>query len=148
MTTGARRRGEDEGAGEAASLLLDEETATRLRAAARAAAAHAHSPYSGIRVGAAVLAGGEIHVGCNVENASSGLTLCAERVAIGHAVAQGRTTITALAVASEDAAGAVWPCGACCQVLAEFCGPDVPVWIEGAGVQTLGALFPHPFRRL
>jgi len=133
------------------SSSIDGETAERLLVAAREAAAKAHSPYSGIRVGAALLVGGEIHIGCNVENASTGLTVCAERVAIGAAVAQGLTSWDALAVARADrpvdAEAAPWPCGACLQVLAEFCGPDFPVVIDGAGVVPLGELLPHPFRR-
>jgi cytidine deaminase len=84
----------------------------------------AHAPYSEFQVGAAVLAaGGEIFAGCNVENASYGLTICAERVAIGTAVAAGHKKILAVAVATS---GGYAPCGACRQVLSEF-GPAMEV---------------------
>src|SRR5580658_2787976 len=80
-----------------------------------------YAPYSQFRVGAAVLTGsGKVYVGCNVENASYGLTLCAERVALAAAVATGDVQIVAMAVAL---AGGSAPCGACRQFAAEFC-PD------------------------
>ncbi|MFO0583164.1 MAG: cytidine deaminase [Anaeromyxobacter sp.] len=119
----------------------------RLVAAARAARAHAHAPYSRFRVGAAVLAGKKAHAGCNVENASYGLTTCAERNAIAAAVLAGARRVDAVAVASgtDDPTP---PCGACLQVLAEFGGPDLPVVLAGARgevVRTLGELMPHGF---
>jgi cytidine deaminase len=97
-----------------------------LEEAARAASAHAYCPYSRFPVGAAVLtADGSIAVGCNVENASFGLTCCAERNAIFRAVADGAKSIVAL-VLYTPTAEAVTPCGACRQVLAEF-GRDAQV---------------------
>jgi cytidine deaminase len=89
----------------------------------------AHAPYSHFRVGAAVLTeSGRIFGGCNVENASYGLTLCAERVALVCAVANGETAFVAMAVATSGGAS---PCGACRQFAAEFRG-DLPVLIVDA----------------
>ncbi|HLU40220.1 MAG TPA: cytidine deaminase [Planctomycetota bacterium] len=121
----------------------------RLVAAARAAADHAYAPASHFRVGAAVLAAdGAIFPGCNVENASYGLTICAERSAVFRAVTEGRRALTAVAVFTPcDPPG--HPCGACLQVLAEF-GPMMDVILAnpaGKTVRTsLPALLPHPFR--
>lgn len=85
----------------------------------------AHAPYSGFSVGAAVLAAdGRIFVGCNVENLSYGLTMCAERVAIGAAVAAGAKSFMAIVVVA-DTAVPISPCGACRQVMAEFSVPRV-----------------------
>ena len=122
-----------------------------LRDAARAAAARAYCPYSNFHVGAAVLADGVIYAGCNVENASYGLTICAERAAIFTAIAAGARRIEALALACVDAADDApaalrMPCGACRQVLAEFASPATPVWVEGVGGLTLADLLPHAFR--
>jgi cytidine deaminase len=110
--------------------------------------AKAHAPYSQFHVGAAVLsASGEIFTGCNVENASYGLTMCAERVAVGAAVAAGHKQITAIAVAT---AGGHSPCGACRQVLSEF-GPAMEVLLvdadDPAKVRTtsLDKLLPEQF---
>jgi cytidine deaminase len=122
-----------------------------LRAAAIEAATNAHAPYSRFRVGAAVRAGGGIFTGCNIENASYGLTVCAERVAIFAAVAAGARCIEAVALACVDAppdaqAGSLMPCGACRQVMAEFAPPGMEVHVEGAGTFRLDALLPHAFR--
>ncbi|MFT3914275.1 MAG: cytidine deaminase [Anaeromyxobacteraceae bacterium] len=119
----------------------------RLVAAARAARANAHAPYSRFRVGAAVLAGRRVHAGCNVENASYGLTTCAERNAIAAAVLAGARHVDAVAVASGTDEPTP-PCGACLQVLAEFGGPDLVVvlaGLRGEVVRTLGELMPHGF---
>ena len=97
--------------------------------AAVAMRGRAHAPYSHFHVGAAVLtASGRIFGGCNVENASYGLTLCAERVALVSAVAGGETEFAAMAVATSGGAS---PCGACRQFAAEFRG-DLPVLIVDA----------------
>ena len=118
--------------------------------AARAVRRNAHAPYSRFRVGAAVLAGGAVHAGANVENASYGLTVCAERVAVGTAVAAGARRLEAVAVASGTEEPTP-PCGACLQTLAEFGGPDLPVVLAGARGRivetTLGELLPRAFSK-
>lgn len=121
-----------------------------LVAAARAVRAHAHAPYSGFRVGAAVRdEAGRIHVGCNVENASYGLTVCAERNAVAAAVAAGARAVRAVAVAT-GARPPASPCGACRQVLAELGDASTRVLLAGPGGRpvetTLGALLPRTFR--
>ena len=120
----------------------------RLIAAARKAAAAAYAPYSRFPVGAAVLmADGSVFTGCNVENASFGLTNCAERTAVFSAVAAGSRRLRAVAVFTPTPAPTL-PCGACRQVLHEF-GPEAQVLsvCAGAGqVETpLAALLPHAF---
>lgn len=109
----------------------------------------AYAPYSRFPVGAAVqTASGEVFRGCNVENASSGLTLCAERVAIASAVAAGHRDLIALAVAvspSATAAASRMPCGACLQVMAEFLSEEATIWVDGCGVFRLRELLPRPF---
>ena len=102
-----------------------------LIAAARAAREHAYAPYSHFRVGAAVLTTeGRIIPGCNVENASFGLTICAERAAVFTAVTAGARRLVAVAVVAGESAPTA-PCGACRQVLAEF-GPDMAVALASA----------------
>lgn len=97
---------------------------------ARAVMEHAYAPYSHFQVGAAIEADdGTIHVGCNVENASYGLTICAERMAVGAAIAAGKRRLTRVAVASGVEPPAT-PCGACRQLLAEF-GLDMEVVTVG-----------------
>ncbi len=92
----------------------------RLADAARRASAHAHCPYSHFRVGAAVLSdAGAIAAGCNVENASYGLTVCAERNAVSRAIADGAHSVDAVVVYTPTPEP-VTPCGACRQVIAEF----------------------------
>jgi cytidine deaminase len=119
-----------------------------LIAAAQAVIAHAYAPYSKFRVGAALLTeGGRLVTGCNVENASYGLTCCAERNAVFAAVALGETRFRALCIATETDAP-VAPCGACRQVLAEF-SPVFEVRSYGTGPQSLqhtsATLLPHAF---
>jgi cytidine deaminase len=117
---------------------------------ARSAAETAYAPYSRFRVGAAVMADGEIFTGVNIENASYGLTVCAERTAIFNAVTKGHRRIDAIAVACIDAASDAqpslrMPCGACRQVIAEFARPGTPVVIDGVGQTSLGKLLPEAF---
>ncbi|MDR2257819.1 MAG: cytidine deaminase [Treponema sp.] len=116
--------------------------------AARKAADFAYAPYSKFRVGAALLAeDGAVFTGCNVENRSFGLTICAERNAVLQGVARGKRSFTALAVSTPDSAEPVGPCGACRQVLSEFMGPGAPVRFGGAGSEpvntTMGDLLPY-----
>lgn len=121
--------------------------------AALAARAHAYAPYSGFRVGAALLArDGTIYTGCNVECASFSLTNCAERTALFKAVSEGQRSFQALAVAGgkEDRADPMTtPCGACRQALYEFCGDDLLVLLaqdeEHFTRCTLGELLPLGF---
>jgi cytidine deaminase len=120
----------------------------RLESAARKAAGSAYAPYSGFRVGAAVLsASGKIFAGCNVENASYGLCNCAERTAIFSAVASGERVIQAIVVYTPTPAPTS-PCGACRQVINEF-GPDALIisLCDGAGRMetTRAALLPNAF---
>lgn len=131
--------------------MKDDPTLDALLDAARAAGRSAYCPYSNFHVGAAVRAGGRIFIGANVENASYGLTVCAERTAAFAAALAGAGPIEAIAVACVDAPpGAMteqrMPCGACRQVLAEFAGPETPVAVDGVGTFRLGDLLPHAFR--
>ena len=117
---------------------------------AREAANRAHCPYSNFHVGAAVRCDdGSVIDGCNVENASYGLSICAERVALFTAISQGKPPIE-LAVscidAQTDAApGARMPCGACRQVMQELMPSTANVSIDGVGTQPLQQLLPAPF---
>jgi cytidine deaminase len=132
------------------ATTLSESDRHRLLDAARQALPRAYAPYSGVKVGAAVLTEkGQVYSGGNVENASYGLTLCAERVAIAVAVAaEGpKMQVRALAVVS-DHEGAFAPCGACRQVIYEF-GPEALVIFQGEGGLTqvqICELLPYAFR--
>ena len=107
-------------------MAIDDETLRAMIAAAREASGRAYCPYSRFRVGAVVLADdGGIDAGCNVENASYGLTICAERVAAFRMVARGRSAIRAVVVYTPTPEPTA-PCGACRQVIHEF-GPDAEV---------------------
>lgn len=128
---------------------VTEEFREKMVAAACEARQKAYAPYSKFAVGAAVLSSdGHVFTGVNVENASYGLTVCAERTAIGTMVAEGKRRILAVAVCTENG---VTPCGACRQVLSEFVAPgaDIPVWIiDGQGnvrETTLFTLMPDNF---
>jgi cytidine deaminase len=118
--------------------------------AARQARARAYAPYSRFQVGAAVRAGREVYRGCNVENASYGLTVCAERNAVGAAALGGARRLDAIAVASGTTPPTP-PCGACLQVLVELAGPETPVLLAGpkgpAVRTTLGELLPRAFSK-
>jgi len=119
-----------------------------LISAARQARENAHAPYSNFRVGAALrAASGRIFGGCNVENATYGLTVCAERIAIFKAISEGERGFDAIAVVT-DTDKLTPPCGACRQLIWEFCG-DVPVILANLKGKTevipMRELFPKPF---
>ena len=128
---------------------LDKEKRQELLKQAAEAREKAYAPYSNFQVGAALLADdGSISTGCNVENASFGLTVCAERNALFHAVAESKRNFTAIAIVAESDPPAT-PCGACRQVLAEF-AQDMLVILgnpagEETGQATLEELLPRRF---
>ncbi len=118
--------------------------------AAAEARKQAYAKYSNFLVGAALLANdGSVFLGCNVENSSFGLTICAERTAVTAAVTAGQRNFRAIALVTERPTA---PCGACRQVLAEFCGNDFPIHLASAEDLgkvkefTLGELLPEAFR--
>jgi cytidine deaminase len=123
-----------------------------LLADARAAAANAHSPYSGWRVGSAAVfaeTGETVFKGANVENGSYGLTICGERSAIFAGVVAGGRRLVRIAVTCTDSSGAliakIAPCGACLQVIAEFGTGDTGIVIDGRGTFRLADFLPLPF---
>jgi cytidine deaminase len=119
-----------------------------LMQAALDARAHAHAPFSKFRVGAAVEdEAGRIFTGCNIENATYGLTLCAERIAVFKAISEGARKFCRVAVAADTDA-LTPPCGACRQILWEFCGDVEVVLVNLQGkteVLRMSDLFPRPF---
>ncbi|NNE44673.1 MAG: cytidine deaminase [Gemmatimonadetes bacterium] len=133
---------------------MNSETTQKLVEAARAAAAAAYAPYSRYHVGAALLtSSGEIVTGCNVENSSFGLSICAERSAVFTArgrmpIDQETAPLAGVAIHSPGPA-MPWPCGACRHVLHEFAPASMPVIVDGPDGTfdtTLGELLPHAFR--
>jgi cytidine deaminase len=122
----------------------------RLVEYARQVRLQAHAPYSGFQVGAALeTPGGVIVTGCNVENATYGLTICAERVALVKAISEGERKFTRMAIVA-DTENPTPPCGACRQILWEF-GGDLEIILanlkEVKGIYRLAALLPLPFDR-
>lgn len=123
-------------------------SAGELIAKAAEARQKALAPYSGFKVGAAIrMKDGRIYTGCNIENVSYGLSICAERVALWKALSDGGTEFAEIAIVT-DAEVLTTPCGACRQLLWEYCG-DIPVHLHSLkGLQQehrLAALFPFPF---
>ena len=121
-----------------------------LMAAARKAAKKSYSPYSHFAVGAALqCADGTVYTGANIENASFGATVCAERNAVFSAVLDGKKDFAALAVSATDGTGYVQaaPCGICLQVLHEFCPPEMMIYLDGENQEAfhLYELLPHGF---
>ncbi|MCX7772115.1 MAG: cytidine deaminase [Clostridia bacterium] len=111
----------------------------------------AYAPYSGFHVGAALLAdNGKIYTGCNIENASFGATICAERTAIVKAVSDGARQILAIAI-SSDSKAATMPCGICRQTMSEFCASDMPMYLSNREGQfetySFDQILPHSFRQ-
>jgi len=126
---------------------VSESEKNKLVAAANEAKKKAYAAYSNFRVGAALLTKeGDVFAGCNVENSSYGLTICAERNAVFRAVAGGKRHFQAIAIASDDP-GFITPCGACRQVLAEF-APHLEIILTNRKgkkkVTSLDKLFPVP----
>lgn len=119
---------------------------------ARMSSTRAHCPYSKFHVGAAILwDNGEVTCGCNVENASYGLTICAERNAVFAGKAKGFNKILRVAVACPDLSDGFDPkysmsCGCCRQVIAEFADDDVAIQIDRVGTYKLRELLPEAFR--
>ncbi len=110
----------------------------------------AYAPYSHFAVGACVVGeSGNIYTGCNFENSSFGLTICAERNAIGTAIANGEKNIQAIAIYSPNSQDCS-PCGACRQVISEFCGPEgidvITLTSEGLKIRNLNEILPERFR--
>ena len=124
------------------------EASAALITAALAARENAFAPYSKFRVGAAIEdTGGRIHTGCNVENSTYGLTVCAERVAVFKAISEGVRKFRRMAIAADTDA-LTPPCGACRQILWEFCGDIEIVLVNPRGkteTHRLKDLFPKPF---
>lgn len=128
-------------------MEIEKEKLEKLFQQALEASEKSYSPYSHFPVGAAVLTEcGDVFTGCNVENRSYGLTNCAERTAVFKAVSEGKTKITAVAIAAPKADYPVGPCGACRQVLTEFADAGTPVIFgpekDKCAVKTLGELYP------
>lgn len=123
-------------------------TPAGLMAEAEVARRTSYAPYSKFRVGAALLTrDGRVVHGCNVENASLGLTICAERNAVWKAVSEGSREFVAVAVTAGEGGGAS-PCGACRQVLHEFSPATIVVWRDSRGrivSRALGKLLDRPF---
>jgi len=134
---------------------ISEEMIKELIACAKDARLKAYAPYSRYKVGAAVLgADGKIYKGCNIENASFGLTNCAERTAIFKMVSEGCMTFKALAViGGSEAPSGSGPCGACRQVISEFCEDinTTPIILSGQSgeymIEPAIALYPRPFMK-
>lgn len=128
--------------------MKDKVSKKALMEEAKKARKWAHAPFSNFKVGAALLASdGRVFTGCNVENATYGLTVCAERVAIFKAVSEGARKFSQIVIAAATR-DLTPPCGACRQILWEFCG-DIPVVLTNLTGQTeqfrLSSLFPRPF---
>ena len=124
--------------------------AESLLVSARLAATRAHCPYSNFHVGAAVRCDdGSVIDGCNVENASYGLCICAERVALFAAITQGKRpvelAVSCIDVQTNASPGSRMPCGACRQVMQELLPADAKIHIDGVGHQHLSELLPNPF---
>lgn len=128
---------------------MENHTDTELVDFARQAVNRAYAPYSGFCVGAAVLAfDGSIYTGCNIENASYGAAICAERVAIAKCISDGRRTISKIAICSSRG-DQTFPCGICRQVMSEFMDEDAQILLgleDGSfNTYTLGELLPNSF---
>ena len=132
-------------------IVINKEVRALLMQAARTAALQAYCPYSKYPVGAALLTlDGQIYTGCNIENAAYGLSQCAEQTALFKAISAGCRQFAALAIAG-GATRLATPCGACRQVLSEFCTAEMPIFMARlkAGrveVKSLAQLLPYAFK--
>jgi len=122
---------------------------SELLQAAKTVRERAYCPFSNFQVGSAILTeDGDVFIGCNVENRTFGLTVCAERVAVQSAVAQGHRKLAAVVVMTDTEPPSP-PCGQCLEVMTEFGHPDLPVLLANVGGTTeeyrLRDLLPHPF---
>ncbi len=124
-------------------------TNSQLVSKAKEALKNSYSPYSRFKVGAALLAkSGKVYVGTNIENASFGATVCAERVALFSAVANGEKEFEKIAIVAQKNGkiqGECFPCGICRQTLVEFCDENFVVVLGEDKENTLGELFPNSF---
>ena len=122
-------------------------TGRQLIKAAKEAQAFSYSPYSGFKVGAALLCkSGKVYTGCNIENASFSATVCAERTALFKAVSEGEREFSAIAIVGSI--DLCFPCGVCRQAMSEFCGADFKIYLEENGkpvTYALGELLPGRF---
>ena len=122
-------------------------TGRQLIKAAKQAQAFSYSPYSGFKVGAALLCkSGKVYTGCNIENASFSATVCAERTALFKAVSEGEREFSAMAIVGNT--DLCFPCGVCRQVMSEFCGKNFKIYLEENGTPVtyaLGELLPGRF---
>ena len=122
-------------------------TGRQLIKAAKQAQALSYSPYSGFKVGAALLCkSGKVYTGCNIENASFSATVCAERTALFKAVSEGEREFSAIAIVGNT--DLCFPCGVCRQVMSEFCGKNFKIYLEENGkpvTYALGELLPGRF---
>lgn len=122
-------------------------TGRQLIKAAKEAQAFSYSPYSGFKVGAALLCkSGKVYTGCNIENASFSATVCAERTALFKAVSEGEREFSAMAIVGST--DLCFPCGVCRQAMSEFCGKNFKIYLEENGkpvTYALGELLPGRF---
>ena len=122
-------------------------TGRQLIKAAKQAQAFSYSPYSGFKVGAALLCkSGKVYTGCNIENASFSATVCAERTALFKAVSEGEREFSAIAIVGNT--DLCFPCGVCRQAMSEFCGKNFKIYLEENGkpvTYALGELLPGRF---
>ena len=126
---------------------MEKSVIDELKAAAKAASERSYSPYSGFAVGAAALTDAGMFCGANVENASYGATMCAERVALFKGISEGAKKVLALAVYAGPSLP--YPCGMCLQALSEFTAADAPVFLTSEAeshTYLFKELFPHPFK--
>ena len=128
---------------------LSDDTINKLFSSARAARSNAYAPYSRFGVGCALLAAsGKIYTGCNIENSSYPVGICAERTALAKAVSEGEKDFLAMAILGSNDGESCLPCGMCRQFISELCSPHFKIFTENNGkteMHSLNSLFPKPF---